>query len=101
MRSTHPHTSTLVCRFVAEILDRTLHITDDVAHQQAVQAFVDELQPWMPSASSPLRSHAPLFARLEIETETGQVEVDWTPEGLFCFRAWLRRQGLNPMMGTS
>ncbi len=99
--STEHPTSALVCRFVAEILDRTLTITDDAAHQKAVQAFVDELRPWMPSASVPIRSHAPLFAKMDLEQKTGQVDVELTPEGLMCFRGWLQRQGLNPMVGTS
>jgi hypothetical protein len=38
---------------------------------------------------------------MEIEEETGQVSVEFTPEGLACFRGWLRRQGLDPIVGTS
>ncbi len=93
--------SHLVCRFMAELLGPTISITDDVAYQRTVQAFVDELQPWMPPVSGPPRSHASLFSRLELDDDTGEVSAEFTPEGLACFRGWLRRQGLDPMMSTS
>ena len=93
--------SMLVCRFVAAVLERTLDLSDDAAYQRAVQAFVNELRPWMPPIIGRARPHAPLFSRLEIEEETGQVSVEFTPEGLACFRGWLRRQGLDPLLGTS
>ena len=72
MLSTQHPASTLVCRFVAEILGRTLHITDDAAHQKAVQAFVDELRPWMPPATVLVCSHAPLFASMELSKQLGR-----------------------------
>ncbi len=93
--------SSLVCRFVADVLKRTMDIADDAARQRAVQAFVDELRPWMPPVIGGARPHAPLFSRMEIEDATGQVSVAFTPEGLACFRGWLRRQGLDPVLGTS
>jgi hypothetical protein len=93
--------SPLVCRFVADVLERTMDIADDAARQRAVQAFVDDLRPWMPPVIGGARSHAPLFSRMEIEDETGKVSVAFTPEGLTCFRGWLRRQGLDPVLGTS
>jgi hypothetical protein len=93
--------STLVCRFVAAVLERTIDIIDDAAHQRVVQAFVEELRPWMPPVAGPFRPHAPLFATLELDEDTGQVSVAFTPEGLACFRGWLRRQGLDPALGTS
>ena len=58
MPSAESWSSTLVCRFVADVLDRTLDITDDAEHQRAQQAFVDELRPWMPPINGPARSHA-------------------------------------------
>ena len=93
--------SMLVCRFVAAVLERTIDLNDDAAHQRAVQAFVNELRPWMPPIIGRSRPHAPLFSHMEIEEETGQVSVEFTPEGLACFRGWLRRQGLDPILGTS
>ena len=101
MLSSEPYASTLVCRFVAEVLERTIDMVDDTAHQRAVQAFIDELEPWMPPAHGHVRSHAPLFYSLDLDEKTGEVSVDCTPEGLLCFRGWLNRQGLSPAMGTS
>jgi len=91
--------SLLVCRFVAEVLERTIDIAGEAAHQRAVQAFVEELRPWIPSV--PLRPQAPLFATLALDETTGLVSVEFTPEGLACFRGWLRRRGLDPALGTS
>ncbi len=93
--------SSLACRFMAELMERVMDIKDDAAHQRAVQAFVDELRPWMPPVDGPPQSHAPLFSRLEIDQDTDQVSVEFTPEGLACFRGWLRRQGIDPVMSTS
>ena len=78
-----------------------MDIDDDHAYQRATQAFVDELSPWMPPVDAPIRSHATLFSRLEIDEQTDLISVDFTPEGLAYFRAWLRRQGLDPLMSTS
>ncbi len=55
----------------------------------------------MPPVDGPAQSHATLFFRLEIDQDTDQVSVEFTPEGLACFRGWLRRQGIDPVMGTS
>jgi hypothetical protein len=96
-----PWSSTLVCRFVADVLDQTRDIADDAVYQRALQAFVDELRPWMPPIAGPPRSHAPLFSRMDLDEDTGQVSVVMTPEGLACFRGWLRRQGLDPVVGMS
>lgn len=93
--------SSLACRFVAELMSRTMDVTDDAAYKRAVQAFIDELRPWMPPVAAPGRCYAPLFSRLEIDEDADQVVADFTPEGLACFRAWLSRQGLDPVMGTS
>ena len=101
MPSTDNWSSTLACRFIAELLGRTIHITDDIAYQHAVQAFVDELQPWIPPVSGPTQSYATLFSSLELDEHTGEVSADFTSEGLACFRGWLRRQGLDPVMSTS
>ncbi len=93
--------SPLACRFMAELMERVMDIKDGAAHQRAVQAFVDELRPWMPPVDGPAQSHATLFSRLEIDEDTDQVSVEFTPEGLACFRGWLSRQGIDPMMSTS
>jgi hypothetical protein len=101
MPSADAWSSTLICRFVADVLQRTIDITHDDAHQRALQAFVDELRPWMPPVAGPVRSYAPLFSRMDVDQETGQVSATLTPEGLACFRGWLRRQGLDPAVGMS
>lgn len=82
-------------------IERTIDLSDDAAHQRAVQVFVNELRPWMPPVIGRAQPHARLFARMEIEEKTGQVLVEFTPEGLACFHGWLRRQGLDPILGTS
>jgi hypothetical protein len=43
MPAAEPWSSTLVCRFVADVLERTLDIADDAAYQRALQAFVDDV----------------------------------------------------------
>jgi hypothetical protein len=101
MSAAEPWSSSLACRFMAELLERTIGIMDDHAHQQAVQAFVDELRPWIPPTNGPARSHATLFDSLELDEQTGMVSVAFTPEGLACFHGWLRRQGLDLAMSTS
>jgi hypothetical protein len=93
--------SMLVCRFVADVLEHTIALNDEATRQRVVQAFVEELRPWMPPVASPLRAYAPLFAILELDENSGQVSVAFTPEGLTCFRGWLRRQGLDPVLSTS
>ena len=99
--SAYQPASMLVCRFVAAVLERTIDLSDDAAHQCAVQAFVNELRPWMPPIADPVQAQTPLFATLELDEKTGRVSVEFTPEGLACFRGWLRRQGLDPVLGTS
>ncbi len=90
----------LVMRFVAELLDRTMDITDNAAHQRAVQAFVNELLPWFPS-DAPRQAKTRLFNRLDLDKRTDTVSIDLAPAGWICFRAWCNRQGLNPMMSSS
>ena len=94
--------SKLMCRFVADVLECPIDIGDDVAHhQRAVQAFVEELRPWLPPVAGPFRAQAPLFTTLELDEKPGRVSVEFTSKGLACFRGWLRRQELGPVLGTS
>ena len=94
--------SSLACRFMAELLERTIDIVDDTAHQQAVQAFLDDLRPCLhPADCLTPRATFTVFSKIEIDPETGEVSVAFTPAGLAFFRAWLRRRGLDPVMGTS
>lgn len=84
----------LVARFVADILTHTMYITNDTLHQQAVQAFVDALQPWMPPPINTHREQAPIFSHVEWDNDTGQIVVTMTPQGRRCFCGWLRRQSM-------
>ena len=90
----------LVFRFVAELIDRTIDIADEHMHQRAVQAFVDELVPWLPP-DAPLQVHSRLFERLDLDERTDTVSVDLSPAGWFCFHAWCNRHGLNPLMSSN
>lgn len=90
----------LVMRFLADLLDRTMDITDDDAHQRAVQAFVDELLPWFPPDAPP-QMESRLFDRLNLDERTEIVSVDLSPAGWICFRAWCHRRGLNFRMSFS
>ena len=101
MLSTQTWSAPLVCRLVADVLGRTMGMSDDAASQRALQDVVEEQRPWMPPAAGLVRSHAPIFSRLELDSHTGHVLAEFTPEGLACFRGWLRRQGLAPQGGTS
>ena len=94
--------SSLACRFMAELLDRTMDIVDDAAHQREVQAFLDELKPWLHLGDCPApRPEFTVFSSINMDQETEMVSIDFTPEGLAFFRAWLRRRGMDPVMGTS
>jgi hypothetical protein len=78
-----------------------MDMNDDAAYQHALQDFVEEQRPWMPPVTGPLRSHALIFSRLELDPHAGHVSAEFTPEGLACFRGWLRRQGLDPAASAS
>jgi hypothetical protein len=94
--------SPLACRLMAELLDRTMDIVDGAAHQRAVQAFLDELKPWLQPGDCPIpRRQFTVFSSIEMGRHTDTVSVAFTPEGLAFFRAWLRRQGLDPAMSAS
>ena len=54
MRPSAEPSSTLVRRFVADVLERTIDTLDDEAYQRAVQEFVEELRPWMPPVAAPV-----------------------------------------------
>ena len=91
----------LVCRFMAELLERTMDIADDDVHRQAVQAFCEELKPWVQPGDCPdPRPEFTVFSRIDMDEKSDTISVSFTPEGLAFFRAWMRRQGLDPIMGT-
>jgi hypothetical protein len=91
----------LALQFLADLYRRT-DIPDERAFQQALQAFADELIPWINPGDLPTipREICFLFERMEV-TEEDITSVTLTPEGVALFRAWLRRRGLDPLRGTS
>jgi hypothetical protein len=101
-----PH-HTLVCQFVAALLQRTLDCSTVEAHQQALHGFLDDLTPWVSPADLPTRLAQPftLFDHLAL-TPNGvegdeEVWVALSPGGEVLFRAWLRQRGLDPLVCSS
>jgi hypothetical protein len=85
----------LVLRFVAEVMKRTLDAPTPEAFAQGVQAYCDELRPWLDPEDYPLSSQEQftLLDYCEID-EAEDVWVRLSPEGYVFFRAWLRRKAL-------
>jgi len=93
---------TLAGRLMAERLERTLDIRNEAAHQQAGQAFLDDLRPCLHLGGGLApRATFSVCSKIEINPETEAVSVAFTPQGWAIFRAGLRRRGLDPVMGTS
>jgi hypothetical protein len=94
--------STLAGWLMEERLEHTLYMVDEAAHQQAVQAFWDDLRPCLHRADG-LAPRATFSgcSKIEIDPETEAVSVAFTLEGLAFFRAGLRHRGLAPVMGAS
>ena len=102
MHATRRWVSPLVCRFMAELLGCGMDITDEAAYQRALQCFIDTLEPWMHRGDCPDPCPAfTVFSRIEIDDETETLSVVFTPEGRALFRAWLRRQGIDPTINMS
>jgi hypothetical protein len=101
-----PH-HTLVMRFVAALLQRTLGRPTVEAHQQALQGFLDDLTPWISPAESPTLLEQPftLFDHLAFtphgDSDDEEVSVVLSPGGAIAFRAWLRQRGLDPLVCSS
>jgi hypothetical protein len=101
MESAKHGSSPLACRFMADLLKRTMGIVDDDAYRREVQAFCNELKPWVQPGDCPHpRPEFTVFSRIDMDDKNDTISVSFTPEGLAFFRAWLRRRGLDPMMGT-
>jgi hypothetical protein len=87
---------------MVEIWDCSTDIADQVAAERELHAFLNELEPWVDFGDCPdPRPEFTVFARIEMDWATDIVSVVFTPEGLAYFRAWMRRQGLDPVMCTS
>jgi hypothetical protein len=60
--------SPLTCHSMADLLDRTMDIVDDAAHQQEVQAFLDELKPWLHPSDCPApHPESTVFSSIEMD----------------------------------
>lgn len=99
------HRHALVVQFIGDVLKRTIDCPTVVAHQQALQAFLDELAPWVTPADLPPRRRQSftLFDHLSCAPhgEDEDVWVALSPEGQAFFRAWLRQRGVDPFFCSS
>ena len=101
-----PH-HTLVCQFVAALLQHTLGCPTVEAHQHALQGFLDELTPWISPAdlSTLVQQPFTLFDHLAFtphgDGDGEDVQVALSPGGEIVFRAWLRQRGLDPLVCSS
>ena len=97
----------LVFAFIGDVLRRTIDAPTAAAHQHALQAFLEDLSPWvLPHELSTLLGPAfPLFDACEFTpTADGtdeDVAVALSPQGEVIFRAWLRRRGVDPVLCSS
>lgn len=102
MQTAEHWASPLACRFMAELLGHTIDIVDDLARQREVQSFLDALEPWVHPGDCPdPRAEFTVFSRIEMDESTEMISMVFTPEGLAFFRAWLRRQGIDPAISMS
>ena len=104
-QETYRHT--LVRHFVGDLLTRTMDAPTAAAHQHALQAFLEDLSPWVLPHELPtlLGPAFPLFDACEFTpTADGtdeDVAVALSPQGEVVFRAWLRRRGVDPLVCSS
>jgi hypothetical protein len=89
------------------MLTRTINAPTEAEHRQALQAFLEELSPWVTPADLPTLLGQPftLLAACDFTPhDDGQdetVSVALSLEGAALFRAWLRRRGLDPFLSSS
>lgn len=78
--------------FTVELINREMQGTHNI------QKFVDELKPWVIPSDLSVKPR-PVFTILDdlaIDKDKETVEVSLSPEGKALFRAWVRRQGIDP-----
>jgi hypothetical protein len=97
----------LVVQFVGAVLQRTVDCPTPEAHQQALQAFLDALTPWISPADDATLLGQPftLFDQV-VFTPHGagddeEIAVAFSAAGEAVFRAWLRQRGLDPWLSSS
>jgi hypothetical protein len=107
MPSRTPPTHLLVIHFVGDVLKQTMDAPTDVAYQQALQRFLTDLSPWVVPTEVPtlLGPAFTIFEACEFTpTADGtdeNISVVLSPQGIDLFRAWLRRQGVDPLCCSS
>ena len=84
----------LLLEFLAELLNATSTTDTPEAFQRVVQAFCDELRPWLTQADVPPEPRATfsLFDSCNIDEVSDMATVQLSPEGEAFFRAWVRRR---------
>ena len=86
----------LAVEFVAELMQVTHGAATEAAFQQALQAYVDELRPWLRDGDAPETARATfsLFVAAEEPAQTDDLRIQFSPEGDALFRAWVRRHAV-------
>jgi len=86
----------LLLEFLAELMNVTHTAATPEAFQRAVQAYCDDLRPWVLPADAPhtARASFSLFAEYHNSEGADAFTVRLSPEGAAFFRAWLRRHGV-------
>lgn len=95
----------LLAQFIGEMIKTCGLRTSTKKYKTRLKVFLDELQPWL-LATDLLNPPPPVFTIIEdvyfTKNPNSKDEADenvWvtlSPEGRACFRAWLRRQGIDP-----
>ncbi len=83
----------LVVEFLADLLESTDTPNRQEHFQATLQAYCDNLRPWLDPSDGPLRPRA-VFCLLEeytVDATGDTVTVVLSPEGEAFFRAWMRR----------
>jgi len=89
----HSLSRELLLLFLADLLTATDAAATPEAFERAVQAYSEDLRPWMCPADAPSTPRAafPLFADCTMHEDTEVTAVRLSPEGEAFFRAWVRR----------
>jgi hypothetical protein len=84
----------LLLHFLADLMTATDTAATPEAFGRAVQAYFEDLRPWVCPAAAPSTPRAvfPLFADCTMHEDTEVTAVRLSPEGEAFFRAWVRRQ---------
>src|SRR5262245_61442566 len=90
-----------VVQFLSELMTATQGATTPPAFQRAVQAYCEELRPWVLPADVPPTPRAvfSLFEECTIDEDTDAIQVRFSPEGAALFRAWRRQRGIMEAAG--